>query len=198
MTSHLLEATPGDQTRHLVTGHLAVDGWNEFNMKRIRKGSIRTCPFTTHCATISLIRQWQHRSPLLHLKDCPQQHRQQIFLLGGPIYRSWNCWARIMACNLHYARETCPTHEEGQSCAKHLRWDVAAGELMFVSVDKLCVMQHMFTSFNAWNICIMMTYYHNVWFSCAWWLYKNRMIMPPHFRYLIRFLKVTSDICTLR
>ena len=26
VTSHLLEATPGEHTRHLVAGHLAVDG----------------------------------------------------------------------------------------------------------------------------------------------------------------------------
>ena len=30
----------------------------------------------------------------------PQQHRQQILILGGPIYRSWNGWARMTACNL--------------------------------------------------------------------------------------------------
>ena len=47
MTSHLLEATPGDQTRHLVTGHLAVDGGNDFNIETIRKGEIQTNLYTT-------------------------------------------------------------------------------------------------------------------------------------------------------
>ena len=55
-----------------------------------------------------------------HLEDYLQQHRQHIFILDGPIYRSWNDWARMMECKLRNwlsARgQTCPTHDEGRPC----------------------------------------------------------------------------------
>ena len=58
---------------------------------------------TLSVGTSVLVRKWQQRIPLLHkqycLQDCLQQQRQHIFIIGGPIYWPWKCWARMMACN---------------------------------------------------------------------------------------------------
>ena len=53
-----------------------------------------------HCATVSLLRKWHQRRSLLHLMDCLQLLRQQMFIIDRPIYRSWNGWEIMTACIL--------------------------------------------------------------------------------------------------
>ena len=59
-------------------------------------------------------------------------------------------------------------------------------------------MQQMSTSGNAGKLFIVVTYYHHLCLSCGWLFDENTMIMPLQLRHFIGFLKVTSDIYTLR